>query len=163
MNDSCVLGTTKQGMSKEALYNVLVEKMCENEMPYNLSELERVYLCADRAYAGVKRYSGEEYVTHPMNGVMSLEQLKEQLPEEVVKVIIELEAFDFKQAEENSEQIVLIKLAERLHNMRTMEFMEKAEWKRRAKETIRLFLPMARRIENKKLIDELYDLSLKYL
>lgn len=43
---------------------------------------------------------------------MSLEQLKEQLPEEVVKVIIELEAFDFKQAEENSEQIVLIKLAE---------------------------------------------------
>ena len=94
---------------------------------------------------------------------MSLEQLKEQLPEEVVKVIIELEAFDFKQAEENSEQIVLIKLAERLHNMRTMEFVEKAEWKRRAKETIRLFLPMARRIENKKLIDELYDLSLKYL
>ena len=52
---------------------------------------------------------------------MSLEQLKEQLPEEVVKVIIELEAFDFKQAEENSEQIVLIKLAERLHNMRSEE------------------------------------------
>ena len=93
----------------------------------------------------------------------TLEQLKEQLPEAVAKVIIELEAFDFKQAEENSEQIVLIKLAERLHNMRTMEFMEKAEWKRRAKETIRLFLPMARRIENKKLIDELYDLSVKYL
>lgn len=189
MNDSCVLGTTKQGMSKEALYNVLVGKICENEIPYNSSELERVYLCADRAYAGVKRYSGEEYVTHPMNvailltdmgaeldtiyagmfcdaakkGVMSLEQLKEQLPEAVAKVIIELEAFDFKQAEENSEQVLLIKLAERLHNMRTMEFMEKAEWKRRAEETIRLFLPMARRIENKKLIDELYDLSVKYL
>ena len=156
MNDSCALGTTKQGMSKEVLYNVLVGKMCENEIPYNSSELERVYLCADRAYAGVKRYSGEEYVTHPVNvsilltdmgaelntiyagmfcdaakkGVMSLEQLKEQLPEEIVKVIIELEAFDFKRAEENSEQIVLIKLAERLHNMRTMEFMEKAEWKR---------------------------------
>lgn len=189
MNDSCALGTTKQGMSKEVLYNVLVGKMCENEIPYNSSELERVYLCADRAYAGVKRYSGEEYVTHPMNvavlltdmgaeldtiyagmfcdaakkGVMSLEQLKGQLPEEIVKVIIELEAFDFKQAEENSDQVILIKLAERLHNMRTMEFMEKAEWKRRAKETIRLFLPMARRIENKKLIDALYDLSLKYL
>ena len=67
MNDSCALGTTKQGMSKEVLYNVLVGKMCENEIPYNSSELERVYLCADRAYAGVKRYSGEEYVTHPMN------------------------------------------------------------------------------------------------
>ena len=81
----------------------------------------------------------------------------------LVKVIIELEAFDFKQAEENSDQVILIKLAERLHNMRTMEFMEKAEWKRRAEETMRLFLPMARRIENKKLIDELYDLSVKYL
>lgn len=79
MNDSCVLGTTKQGMSKEALYNVLVEKMCENEMPYNLSELERVYLCADRAYAGVKRYSGEEYVTHPMNVAILLTDMGVEL------------------------------------------------------------------------------------
>lgn len=189
MRDSCVLGTTKQGMSKEVLYDVLVGKMCENEIPYNSSELERVYLCADRAYLGVKRYSGEEYVTHPMNvailladmgaeldtiyagmfcdvvkkGAVSLEQLKEQLPEEVVKVIIELEAFDFKRPEENSEQIVLIKLAERLHNMRTLEFVKKEEWKKRAKETIRLFLPMAKRIENKRLVDELCDLSVKYL
>ena len=92
-----------------------------------------------------------------------MEQLKEQLPEEVVKVIIELEAFDFKQAEENSEQIVLIKLAERLHNMRTIEFVEKKEWKRRAEETIRLFLPMARRAENEKLINELYGLNVIYL
>ena len=94
-----------------------------------------------------------------------MEQLKEQLPEEVVKVIIELETFDFKRAseKESSEKIVLIKLAERLHNMRTIEFVEKKEWKRRAEETIRLFLPMARRTENEKLINELYGLNVIYL
>ena len=94
-----------------------------------------------------------------------MEQLKEQLPEEVVKVIIELEAFGFKRAleKESSEKIVLIKLAERLHNMRTIEFVEKKEWKRRAEETIRLFLPMARRAENEKLINELYGLNVIYL
>lgn len=79
MNDSCALGTTKQGMSKEVLYNVLVGKMCENEMPYNSSELERVYLCSDRAYAGVKRYSGEEYVTHPMNVAILLTDMGAEL------------------------------------------------------------------------------------
>ena len=79
MNDSCALGTTKQGMRKEVLYNVLVGKMCENEMPYNSSELERVYLCADRAYAGVKRYSGEEYVTHPMNVAILLTDMGAEL------------------------------------------------------------------------------------
>ena len=56
-----------------------LKKMCENEMPYNLSELERVYLCADRAYAGVKRYSGEEYVTHPMNVAILLTDMGVEL------------------------------------------------------------------------------------
>ena len=91
------------------------------------------------------------------------EQLKRWLPEEVTEIISRAGAFDFEQAEEESEQVIFIKLAERLHNLRTMEFMDGAEWKKRAEETIKLFLPMAKRIGNKKLTDELCSLSMKYL
>ena len=189
MKESRFLETTKSGMCKEKVYESLVEKMRENEISYESSELERMCLLADRAYEGVKRYSGEEYITHPLNvtvlladmgaelntiyaglfcdvekkGVISLEQLKRWLPEEVTEIISRAGAFDFEQAEEESEQVIFIKLAERLHNLRTMEFMDRAEWKKRAEETIKLFLPMAKRIGNKKLTDELCSLSMKYL
>lgn len=54
-----------------------------------------------------------------------------------------------------------IKLAERLHNMRTIEFMDENKKKEKATETIELFMPLARKLGNQKLIDELNDLSLK--
>lgn len=183
------LESTKQGMNKEELFEILLEKVQENGIDFCFSEIEQIYLCADRAYTGIKRYSGEDYVTHPINvailladlgadketiyagmfcdvmkkGKMSLEKLKESLPKKVIGIIMKMEEFESKQAGESSEEVVLIKLAERLHNMRTMQFMKETEWKEKAEETIELFLPMARRIENQKLVDELNDLSVKYL
>jgi GTP pyrophosphokinase len=57
----------------------------------------------------------------------------------------------------------MIKLAERLHNMRTVKFMDKCKRSKKAKETVELFMPLARKLENDKLIAELNDLSMKYL
>jgi len=174
------LESTKQGMNKEELFEVLVEKVQENGIDFNFTEMEQIYQCADRAYAGIKRYSGEDYVTHPINvailladlgadietiyagmfcdvmkkGKMSLEQLKENLSKKVIGIIMEMEEIDSKQTGDGSEEVVLVKLAERLHNMRTMEFMKETEWKKKAEETIELFLPMARQIENQRLADE---------
>lgn len=61
-----------------------------------------------------------------------------------------------------TEEVIMIKLAERLHNMRTIEFIDENKKYQKAKETIELFMPLARRIGNKKLIVELQDLSLKH-
>lgn len=54
-------------------------------------------------------------------------------------------------------------MAERLHNMRTIEYMEESEKKRRAKETISIFMPVARKLKNEKVINELNNLSIKYV
>lgn len=90
-----------------------------------------------------------------------LEQLKEKLPSEVWNLVKETSAWELKNASAES-SATLIKLAERLHNMRTVEYMEAEKQQEKARETIEFFLPLARKLENSKLMDELNDLSLKY-
>ena len=46
--------------------------------------------------------------------------------------------------------------------MRTLQFMNETEWKKRAKETLEFFVPMALKLENKKLADELNDLCMRF-
>ncbi|MDO4312586.1 MAG: HD domain-containing protein [Eubacteriales bacterium] len=60
------------------------------------------------------------------------------------------------------DEVILIKLAERLHNMRTIEYIDERKKKEKAKETIEWFMPLARRLENRKLMDELSELSIRY-
>jgi (p)ppGpp synthase/HD superfamily hydrolase len=57
----------------------------------------------------------------------------------------------------------MIKLADRLHNMRTIEFMESQRWKEKAKETIDIFSLIAAKFNNSKLKTELDNLALKYV
>lgn len=67
----------------------------------------------------------------------------------------------YKAVEIEDERVMLIKLAERLHNMRTIEFMDEDRARIKAKETFDLFLPMARKLKNETLISELNDLTVK--
>ena len=60
------------------------------------------------------------------------------------------------------EEVLLIKLAERLHNMRTIEYLAEEKRSIKAKETIEFYLPLARRVNNQKLLEELNDLGRKY-
>ena len=46
--------------------------------------------------------------------------------------------------------------------MRTIEFIDDSKKAKKVKETIEIYLPLARRINNQKLIDELNDLTMKY-
>lgn len=64
---------------------------------------------------------------------------------------------------DEDDEAVLVKLADRLHNMRTLDFLDEAQRAFRAKETLDMIMPLAKRIENAKLMDELNDLSMKYL
>ena len=60
-------------------------------------------------------------------------------------------------------RVILIKFADRLHNMRTLKYMKPEKWREKAKETIDIFSPIAVRLGITKIKTELDDLSLKYL
>ena len=170
----------------EELWQILCLTLKENKTEYNNKKLKEIYELAKALHEGEKRKSGEDYITHSLNvaiiladmgsdentvcaGLLHdvwLEKHKERISLEAGSVIsgILLSYEKFKQTHESSDDRgVLVALSDRLHNMRTIEFVDPATWKRRAEETMRIFSPIASKCSDFRLRCELDERSVKFL
>ena len=94
---------------------------------------------------------------------IAIDELKENLPDSVVQILMRLKNYDIGKVGLEDEQCAVIKIAERLHNMRTIEYMEERERQKRAKETIAIFMPVVKKLQDDKLISELNEISINCL
>ena len=109
-------------------------------------------------YEQMKQDFGEN-VALLVEGVTKLDKIKVISKEEAH--IENLRKMFFAMAEDI--RVVLIKLADRLHNMRTLKHMKPEKQLEKAKETLDVYAPLAYRLGMSKMKIELEDLSLKYL
>ena len=112
-------------------------------------------------YADIERYFGEEIATL-VDGVTKLGRLSYSVS--VSKEEIQAENFrKMFMAMAKDIRVLLIKLADRLHNMRTLNYMTVAKQNEKAKETLDIYAPLADRLGIAKIKTELEDLCFKYL
>ena len=191
--------------------NITIEDLIDKVKSYNQNELDialinKAFDYAYKKHFGVKRITGDDYISHPLNVAYILtdinadaeciaaallhdtiedtdsteKEITELFGNEVASLVdgvTKINRLHFANAGEQmaanqrkilvglSEdvRVIMIKLADRLHNMRTLYVMPEEKQKKKAKETLEILTPVADRLGINKIKSELEDLSLRYL
>ena len=181
----------------------LIDKIKSYNPEANIEIIWRAYAFSQDAHHNQKRYSGQPYLSHPLEvadiladlnmdaitivaGLLhdvvedthvDLDEIKTQFGEEVamlVNGVTKLSKISFKTKEERQAEnfrkmflaiaedirVILIKLADRLNNMRTLKFMPAPKRLIKAKETLDIYVPIANRLGLYRVKWELEDYSL---
>jgi GTP pyrophosphokinase len=168
--------------------------------------LARAYRFSERAHAGQKRKSGEDYVIHVVevakvlaelgldsvtvaSGLIhdvvedtdiTVEDVEREFGSEIAQIVdglTKIGTLSFNSAQERQVEnyrklllsvakdarVIIIKLADRLHNMRTLDWLPDEKRRRIALETRDLYAPLAHRFGMARMRWELEDLAFKYL
>ena len=170
-----------------------------------IDTIKKAYEYAKKIHSGMQRFSGEDYILHPLNvayiltglkadsdtlstalmhdvihkGNGSIDEIRDLFGNEIgdlVDGITTINKLSLSAENENTinyykkilvgltedVRIIIIKLAERCHNMRTLWAIPKDKQALKAKETLEILAPIAHRLGLSYLKAELEELSLKY-
>lgn len=113
---------------------------------------------SDSTFEEIKNLFGEN-IAKIVDGVTKINRINftsdsEQMAANQRKILVGLSS---------DVRVLIVKLADRLHNMRTLYVLSETKQKRKAKETLEILTPVAHRLGMYKLKSELEDLSLRYL
>src|SRR5918994_3663085 len=150
-----------------------------NGSPYLSHPLGVSMILADLRMDSVTIGSGLLHDTVEDCGV-TVAQLRQEFGEEVALIVdgvTKLGRVEFSRKEERQAEtfrkmllamakdirVILVKLADRLHNMRTLEFLTELKQLRIAQETMDIYAPLANRLGMHWLKSELEDIAFKYL
>ena len=150
-----------------------------NGEPYLTHPLEVSYIVAQLRLDTASVCAGLLHDTVE-DTVATLDEIREQFGDDIaflVGSLTKLEKINFESAEEAQAEnfrkmliamsrdlrVVLVKLADRLHNMRTLKYLRDEKRKRISRETLDIYAPLANRLGINWIKTELEDLCFKYL
>jgi len=189
---------------------IRIETILDKVRSYNAQSdvdlIRKAYVFSAWAHEGKTRFSGEPYISHPLEvaGILadlrmddasvvtgllhdtvedsyeaSLDDIQKTFGDEIAFLVDGLTKMDrmiFNTAEEMQAEnfrkmllamakdirVILIKLADRLHNMRTLQYLKPEKQREIARETMDIYAPLANRLGINWIKSELEDLSFKH-
>lgn len=130
-------------MDCAAIASALLHDIIE-DTPYTFEAIEALFgTRVAEIVDGVTKLTKLQYTTHEEQQVENLRKMFFAMSKDI--------------------RVIIIKLLDRLHNMRTLGYMTPEKQLEKAKETLEVYAPLAHRLGMSKIKSEIEDLSLKYL
>lgn len=194
--------TEEEPISFETVYEEIKENIKDTD---DLLKIKEAYHFALEKHKGMKRLTGEDFITHPLhvarivnslnvdattiigallhevmnNGETTQKELEEKFGSNVATIVDSITKINKLELVDDSEssaiylrkvlvglatdvRVLFIKLADRLHNMRTNYAINPKKQKQKAYETMAVLIPIAHRLGINSIKSELEDLCLYY-